>query len=285
MKKVKQERTLAFKMILFIFSSTALIFSVIFPYYYFISKKIVEKNLKHSARNLTLATVANIEEVLSAVQKIPDNFSKLIEDSDLSKEEVIKLLQHAVEQNPEIFGATLAFEPEFFEKGQKYFAPYFYRSSGEVKFQFIGGSNYDYFTMDWYQVPKELNRPIWSEPFFDEGAGNIVMSTYSVPLYRNQNGVKTFFGILTADLSLDWMRTQMDAIKVLETGYGFLISSNGKLVSHPIESMIMNETIFSIGAFHPFFKIPAKYPHEVYALGRNCSWGWGVWKNSWKKIN
>lgn len=46
-----------------------------------------------------------------------------------------------------------------------------------------------------------------------------------------------------------------------------------------------NETIFSIGAFHPFFKIPAKYPHEVYALGRNCSWGWGVWKNSWKKIN
>ncbi len=265
MEKAKQEHGLAFKMIVFIFCSIALIFVVIFPYYYFISKNIVEKNLKQSAKNLTLATVANIEKMLSSVQKIPDNFSKIIEDSDLSKEEVIRLLEHTLKHNPEIFGATLAFEPEFYEKGQKYFAPYFYRSSGEIRFQYIGDSKYDYFTMDWYQVPKELDRPVWSEPFYDEGAGNIVMSTYSVPLYRDLNGVKSFFGILTADLSLDWLRAQIDTIKVLETGYGFLISSNGKLVSHPSKSLVMNETIFSIAE--------AQNSDQLREIGRNMIQG------------
>ena len=31
---------------------------------------------------------------------------------------------------------------------------------------------------------------MWSEPYFDEGAGNIIMSTYSVPFYQDIKGEK-----------------------------------------------------------------------------------------------
>ena len=240
------EKGLAFKLILSIFTSVALIFCVIFLYNYTISKKIVEKNLKLNAENLTIATVLRVDKVLSAVQKIPDNFSKLIEASDFSKEELIKILKQEVANNPEIFGAALAFEPGYFNPKQKYYAPYFYRNSGKIEFKYIGDAKYDYYTMDWYQIPKELNRPVWSEPYFDEGAGNAIMSTYSVPLYSQKDGKKQFIGILTADISLDWLQDYINSIKVYETGYGFVISSNGTFITHPKKELIMNETIFSM---------------------------------------
>ncbi len=59
------------------------------------------------------------------------------------------------------------------------------------------------------------------------------MATYSVPLYRTVDGQKKFVGILTADVSLDWLEEIVGSIKVYETGYGFVISGNGTIVTHP----------------------------------------------------
>jgi len=126
---------------------------------------------------------------------------------------------------------------------RKKFSPYFCRTDSGITFSYI---EYDYFFLDWYQIPKELNKACWSEPYYDEGAGNAVMSTYSVPIYKEENGRKKITAILTADVSLDWLQDAMDSIKICETGYGYIISSNGTIVTHPKREMIMNETIFSI---------------------------------------
>jgi len=246
MRHLIPEKGLGFKLILYIFTSISIIFSVIFLYNYYISKQILEKNLKLNAENLTSAIVLKVEKVLNSVQKVTDNFSKIIESSDYSKEELVKILRQEVANNHEIYGAALAFEPYSMEPNQKYFSPYFYRNSEKILLRYLGDSKYDYFTMDWYQIPKELNRPIWSEPYNDEGAGNIVMTTYSVPIYRMKEGNKKFVGVLTADISLDWLQEYINSIKVYKTGYGFTISSNGTIVTHPKKEVIMNETIFSI---------------------------------------
>jgi phosphoserine phosphatase RsbU/P len=117
------------------------------------------------------------------------------------------------------------------------------KSSGKTEFTYI---SYDYFTWDWYQIPKELNHAVWSEPYFDEGAGNVIMSTYSVPFYRSVSGKKTFVGIVTADISLSWLEQVVSSIKIGRTGYGFLLSKNGTFITHPQSPFIMNETIFSV---------------------------------------
>nr|HPR31039.1 cache domain-containing protein [Prolixibacteraceae bacterium] len=190
------KKGLAFKLIFFIFTSITLIFFLIFIYNYTISKKIVQRNLITNAENLTLSTVYQIENVLSPVQRIPKNISKIIESNEYSIEELIDLLRLEVANNPEIYGAALAFEPYSFDPGRKYFSPYFYRTPEGIGFKNIGDEQYDYFSMDWYQVPKELNRPMWSEPYYDEGAGNALMSTYSVPIYKTIDGQQHFIGIL-----------------------------------------------------------------------------------------
>ena len=262
----RRKKGLAFKMIVYIFASVAVVFSMIFIYNYVISAKIVEKNLKLSAENLTKKGVAQIETKLTAIQKIPDNYSKIIEKSGFSKESMINILKQEVELNPEIYGAAIAFEPYVFNDNEQYFMAYYYRkSSDSLEMKFLGGEVYDYFTMDWYQIPKELDRPDWSEPYYDENAGNTIMSTYSVPLYRTINGKKQFIGILTADVSLDWLQKFVNSIKVYETGYAWVISKNGTLVSHPIREMIMNQTVFSIAE--------AQKSTQLREIGRNMIQG------------
>ena len=84
----------------------------------------------------------------------------------------------------------------------------------------------------------------WSEPYFDEGGGNIPMTTCSVPFYGEAGG--RCAGVVMADVSLDWLTELVASIKVLKTGYSFLLSRNGTMLTHPCKEMIMNETIFSI---------------------------------------
>jgi len=252
MKKFLADRGIAFKMVFFIFLSITVVLLIIFNYLYTSSATIIKKNITSNAENLTRQTVSEIEAVLTAVQKVPFNLSDVIRNHDLSLEESLQLIQVMVKNNPEIYGMALAFEPYSIKKESEFYAPYFYKSNGEQKFIYLGNENYNYFLMDWYQIPKELGEAYWTEPYFDEGGGGILMATYSCPLYKEKNGEKAFIGVLTADISLDWLHVIVSKVKIYETGYAYLISKAGKIVTHPIKSMIMNESIFSLAEENNF---------------------------------
>jgi len=245
-KSMWRNRGIAFKLILSISVSSAFIVILIFSFHYHFSRRIIEKNVEMNAQNLVLSKANRIEAVLSSTQKVPENLACFLENSSYAKEELLQILRGVVENNPEIYGAAVAFEPYRFSGKSLYFAPYFYRSDGKIAFSDLGSESYQYFSLDWYQIPKELNRPQWSEPYYDEGGGNILMATYSVPFYKTVEGKRQFMGIVTADVSLEWLQSIVSSIKVLETGYGFLISKNGTLVTHPLKDLIMNETIFGV---------------------------------------
>ena len=114
-KFFRQTKGLAFRLILFVFTSVAIIFSIAFLYTYNISRKIVEKNLRQNAASITTAAVIKVDKVLGSVQKIADNYSKIIEDSDISRDGLINILKQLVGNNPEIFGAGLMFEPYYLD--------------------------------------------------------------------------------------------------------------------------------------------------------------------------
>lgn len=246
MKIWNPKRNLSSKMIIFIFLNVFIITTIIFAYIYKVSHDTIYSNLKESSRLLTLSTVNEVEKILIAVQKVPDNLSKVIEANNFSNSELEKLLRLAVETNNEIYGSAISFEPDYKDPAGKYSTIYIFKDKGEIITDLVNKDDYNSHMMDWYLIPKELQRPLWSEPYFDEGLGNIVMSTYSVPLYKNIEGRRKFIGILTADLSLDFLQEIVSTIKVYETGYAFMISRNGSLVTHPKKELIMNATIFSI---------------------------------------
>ena len=209
-------------------------------------RSIFNGNLKDSAKHLSYSTLNKIESILKAVEKVPQQISISLEGSSYSKEDLLSLIRQTVHNNPEIYGATIAFEPYVFDPNKLYFAPYFFKRNDKVKLTYIGSDSYNYFSWDWYKLPKETHTSMWSEPYYDEGAGNIIMSTYSVPFYRFINGERKLAGVVTADISLEWLQEMVSSIKIAETGYAFLISKKGTLVTHPRKDMIMNQTIITL---------------------------------------
>lgn len=241
-----KNRGIAFKLTFFILTSCTFIFIAAFGYNYFFSRRIIIKGIEENARDLVLLTVNKIEAVLRPIEKVPQSLAFLLEQFLCEKEDLLSVLRSVVTNNPEIYGATIAFEPYAFAKDSLYFAPYFYWNNDTIEAAYLGGDHYQYFYWDWYQIPKEISHPVWSEPYYDEGSGNIIISTYSVPFYRYVGKEKIFTGIVTADVSLSWLQDIVSSIKIAETGYGFLISNNGRFVTHPHKELIMHETIFSV---------------------------------------
>lgn len=77
-----------------------------------------------------------------------------------------------------------------------YYSPYTLRTADSLRSIQLGTADYEYHYMDWYQIPKLLDLPYWSDPYFDTGGGEMLMTTYSRPLH-DHNG--KLFAVFTAD--------------------------------------------------------------------------------------
>ncbi len=42
---------------------------------------------------------------------------------------------------------------------------------------------------------------------------------------------------------------------------------------------------FSIAGYTPRIALPNGYNYDTYPIMRNCSWGWGTWKNRWELVD
>jgi sigma-B regulation protein RsbU (phosphoserine phosphatase) len=256
-----KNRTLATKLIISILSSTAIIFLAVFTYNYRVSTQGMDNEALENARNLTRATAYKIEVVLHGAEKIPRGLALTLEQHPLVGSELFWLMQATVADNQELFGVCVAFQPYTFDPKKYYFAPYASRQDGGIKLEFLGKESYRYFGMDWYQIPQELGRPTWSEPYYDEGGGNIIMSTFSVPFYRETSDAKEFNGVVTCDISLMWLKDLLARVKFYQSGYAFLISQNGMFITHPEPRLIMRESIFSVAE--------AKQDPNLRGIGRD----------------
>jgi sigma-B regulation protein RsbU (phosphoserine phosphatase) len=222
------------------------LFLVIFSVYYYFARKTIREDTRENSVYLAKTTINKIEQVLTLAEKNPQIIAKMLEASFVSKDSLVPFLKSMLSVNDNLYGSIIAFEPYYYPEQGMYYAPYVYRQDDSICTSILGDRNYEYFYMDWYQIPKITNKPYWSEPYFDEGGGNVLMTTYSVPFYKDVNGAKIFSGVVTIDITLKWLTEIITEVKILESGYAFLLSRNGVVISHPNSEYIMNQTIFTI---------------------------------------
>jgi len=260
-----KKSSLATQLSLFILTGVAIVFLAALSLNYLESKRALMEDLAQDTKDLTLATAYEITTMLQGVEKVPLTLATFLEQAPLTQENLFQLIRQTLIKNPEIFGVAVAFEPYAFEASRYYFAPYGYRDGSQVKTAMLGSSNYQYFTMDWFQIPRETGRPHWVEPYFDEGGGNIIMTTYAVPFYHQDQAGQRFRGVVTVDLSLAWLKDVVAKAKIYQTGYAFIISRNGVFVTFPDQRYLMRESLFSLAA--------AKNDRRLRDLGRNMILG------------
>ncbi|MCK6603822.1 MAG: methyl-accepting chemotaxis protein [Ignavibacteriaceae bacterium] len=221
------------------------ILSVMFVINFIISRNFMFNNIEQNARNLTTARINELEKILKPLEKIPAGIAAFLESEDISREDIYTIIPRFLAANDDVYGICIAFEPV--KKGDKATldAPYFFKDKGSINDLNVKDS-YDYTIWDWYQIPKMMNKAMWSEPYFDEGAGDVLMLTYSVPWYKEVNGNKILQGIVTVDLALDKLQKIVSSTKILDDGYAFLISKKGTFLTYKNSDVLLHQTIFSI---------------------------------------
>ncbi len=236
------------RLILALVISGALIFGVVFTVNYTYTSRMVEQQVVAHAQDVVKAAVQSVDGLLRGVVRDENNLVALLEAAPrLSSDQVRNFAHDHVVHNDEVFGATIAFEPGAAPDGQQRFAPYYYRRlNGSIAYTDLATPAYNYTSKEWYRNPKQQLAPVWSEPYFDEGGGNVVMTTYAVPVYRLSGGVRRFFGVSTADISVDWLGRQVSSLKLYRNGYASLFSRKGVYLAHKDRSLVLKETIFSM---------------------------------------
>lgn len=236
-------KTISTKMLIRIWGSTMILFVCIVGSSLYYSKQEVIRGTEEHSRNLAQYYAEKYEGKFQKAQTIAEMLALYVTNHPEEQEANLRRILEAVLKNHgEIYGTCIAFEPDAYEKGRHYFAPYYYNQNGTPTFVQLGTPEYDYFNRDWYKVPRSTEKPFWTEPYVDTGGGEALMITYSSPFFLDGK----FSGIATIDINLSELTDETNRIRVLNSGYAFIISRSGRLISYPDKSKIMNTNLTSI---------------------------------------
>jgi sigma-B regulation protein RsbU (phosphoserine phosphatase) len=197
-------------------------------------------------KNRLSAEVNRINSVIRSNQNTLMDLSNILEFRNTTEAEKKILLKSVLFNKEELFGCAISCEPYVCNKDSLYYSIYAYRQNDSILFTNLNDPEYNYFYKDWYLIPKTLQKPVWSEPYFDIGGGNTLMTTYSVPFFSFKDNKEKFYGVLTIDVSIDWLTRAIASYGKELNKYAILISENGTILSGPVESMALSETIFTI---------------------------------------
>ena len=89
-------------------------------------------------------------------------------------------------------------------------------------------TNWDARKRPWYPYAKKNSQAVLTEPYPDAASGEILISAVA-----NLYDKREFKGAFGGDLSLKTVSDALNTLNFHNTGYAFLINTNGNIISHP----------------------------------------------------
>ncbi|WP_209681461.1 histidine kinase dimerization/phosphoacceptor domain -containing protein [Methanohalophilus levihalophilus] len=161
--------------------------------------------------------------------------STLSEYESNDRDEVNNMLYQLLEDNPNLIGTYVCYEPDAFDENDHLYAnTYGHDDTGRFipYWNRLRGSNttldplLNYDTLDYYQVPKNTKNTVLTEPYYYEG---VFIVSFASPIIKNDE----FIGIGGVDVGLNYIDEIVNQVKTFETGYAFMTGNTGILISHP----------------------------------------------------
>lgn len=241
MKKSKNSFSVRLSLNILLF--TSILFISVIAVAAISSHMLISKEAANSATYMLDSTIKDIEMYLKDIEATTRDAHWLIEEHINDPEYLYYITNKLVTENEDIVGSAIAFTRGYFPE-HYFFSPYSYQdpATGEILSKQLGSTEYDYFFMDWFQIPSLLGEPVWSEPYYDDGGSNQLISTYSFPL-KDENG--EVYAIFTADVTLEWLSNIISDLKPYPNSYTILVSRNGSFISTTQGIGLHGETLFS----------------------------------------
>ena len=180
---------------------------------------------------------------ISMAEAEADAGSALVGSTD--RQAVMDIEHNILLAHPDIAGAYIDYLPNAFDgqdakfKGQAGMGPhgefgtYWNRLGGKDNLSY-GMAGWQ--TASWFQVPRQSGRPAYIEPYLWEGS---LLASTVAPMYHDGK----FVGVAGIDMQLGSLTTEINRIKVLQTGYSFVVSHTGILVTYPDRRFVGHYTL------------------------------------------
>ena len=205
---------------------------------YFYSRHILSEEAARRAEGQLAATELHIANVVDQVETAVRNSIWSVQQQINRPDSLAAITVRLVGSNPVICGSTVALV-------EKNLAPYSYEQEGNILTSTLATEEYDYKHQEWFVKPLELRGGYWSEPYFDEGGGNMLMTTYSIPVRDKKGRVAAVF---TADVSLDWLTELVGSVQVYPSAFSMVVSRAGQIMVCPAETLVMRHTVHDLAA-------------------------------------
>lgn len=237
MQSRREDRTIAYQIISYIFIYLLVIFSISIGATLFLFSRVMLDNARESTSHLANGTIAQIDGRLEKVEAIAATVTELYYMNQLNSDMLDHYFHDLLYEHNELISIGIAYQPA---SNGTFSSRTVYNINNESEVRFAKSPDYQY--LDWYQIPYHKKTDVWTEPWFDEeGSGKFVIS-YCKPLFKEGK----IIGILRFDTDLAYLQSLVSPLKLKKSGYAFLISNTGTIITHPADSLIMDESIFSL---------------------------------------
>ena len=208
---------------------------------YLYSQREIKKEASLRAESELKSAENKIMDVVNQAEAAVRNSLWVAEWCLENPDSLMRIPQRVVSENPVVVGSTMALVPGYSTK-YPLCAPYATRdmATGNIRMLSLATEEYDYPSTEWFTKPIELDDGYWSEPYFDENGGDILMTTFSMPVKDKEGQIAA---ILTADISLDWLTEYISDIKVYPNAFNMVISRSGQIMACPNETLVMQTNV------------------------------------------
>ena len=232
----KKSKSIAFRLTVYLLTGAFIIFIIMMIMNYIVSSKVYLNSAVLTAEITQGKVFDKIEMEVSKLEHVTEQLKSVLEaETSLSFKDIEPLLKNFVNEYKRISGSAFILDVER-ENEAPYFLYMYYSGIHDT----ILISHDKEFLKKSFPIPVNLEISKWSEPHLDPIDGKEKLISFLSPLKRNNK----LAGVLTADILLSRLDSLLSAIKVYETGFAFLISNDGILLTQPFhKDLIMSETI------------------------------------------
>ena len=238
-------RKLSVRVSLWVVFFAAVIFIAALGLLFYQAREAVRQEAFSRATQILDKTSLRVDSILNRVE-VASNMTKwLVQRHPDRADSMFVYSRSMLENNPDFYNCSIAFEPDYFNDKGRYFSAYSKFVSDTIRTIQGGSDHYQYFFVDWYLMPKLLNRPCWTEPYFDlDVATNTseMVTSYCQTINDKQGQV---IGVINTSLSLNWLSNTISAIKPYPNSYSIMIGRGGTYFVHPDTTKITRQTIFT----------------------------------------
>jgi len=238
--------SLTIRLSLWIVLFATIIFMIALSFMFYESCKAIKQEAVNHATQILETTAERVNTILTKVEVATNNTDWLANRHLDAPDSMFVYCKRILVNNPDLNGCSIAFEPYFFKSQGRYFSAYSVNKNGVIETTQEGSESYEYFYMDWYQLPKLLDRPCWTEPFSDsslnDGTTPERIISYCKPL-RDQKG--NYVGTISVDLSLDSLSRTISSVKPYPHSYSIMIGQSGTYFVHPDTTKLFYQSIYT----------------------------------------